>query len=223
MVLTRDSSYIGTLIDDIVTKGTSEPYRMMTSRSEYRLLLRQDNAAFRLMDEGRRVGLVSEERYNELVLQKKEIEREIKRTHSVSVPPSETLNKILSEHGTTPVTTGIRLYDLLKRPQLSYKALSPVDPYSETLPRIVRTEAEIAIKYEGYINRQREDAEKMEKLESRLLPEDMDYSKISGLRLEARQKLDKVKPMNIGQASRISGVSPADISVLLIWLKLNNK
>ncbi len=223
MVLSRDSSYIGTLIDDIVTKGTNEPYRIMTSRSEYRLLLRQDNAAFRLMDEGRRAGLVSEERYAQLVSQKKDIEREIKRTHSVSVPPSETLNKILQENGTAPVTTGIRLYDLLKRPQLSYKALAPVDPYSETLSRIVRTEAEIAIKYEGYINRQREDAQKMEKLESRLLPPDMDYSAISGLRLEARQKLNKVKPMNIGQASRISGVSPADISVLLIWLKLNNK
>ena len=223
LVLTRDSSYIGTLIDDIVTKGTNEPYRIMTSRSEYRLLLRQDNAAFRLMEEGRRAGLIPEERYTELQRQLSEIDKEIARLSKLTVPPSEKVNNLLISHGTAPLTTGIKLSELLKRPQLSYSALAPIDEQRPPLHRIVCTEAEIRIKYEGYINRQLEDAEKMEKLESRLLPEDIDYASIDGLRLEARQKLSKVRPLNIGQASRISGVSPADISVLLIWLKLNKR
>ena len=223
LVLSRDSSYIGTLIDDIVTKGTNEPYRIMTSRSEYRLLLRQDNAAFRLMDEGRRVGLVSEERYNELTETKALIEKELKRVKSVSVPPSEKLNKILVERETSEITTGIRLSELLRRPQIRYEDLREINDGYLSLPRIVKTEAEIQIKYEGYIKRQLEDAERMEKLETKLLPENVDYNEITGLRLEARQKLNKVRPLNIGQASRISGVSPADISVLLIWLKLNKR
>ena len=223
LVLSRDSSYIGTLIDDIVTKGTNEPYRIMTSRSEYRLLLRQDNAAFRLMEEGRRVGLVSKERYNELISIKEQIDAEIQRVRSVSVPPTKRLNEILTERETTEVTTGIRLSELLKRPQVRYEDLTEIDDGYLSLPRIVKTEAEIQIKYEGYIKRQIEDATRMEKLESRLLPDSIDYSEITGLRLEARQKLSKVRPLNIGQASRISGVSPADISVLLIWLKLNKQ
>ena len=221
LTLSRDSSYIGTLIDDIVTKGTNEPYRIMTSRSEYRLLLRQSNAAFRLMEEGRRAGLLSESRYAELCAQKEAIEAEIRRTKSKTVPPSAKLNEILTACGTTPVTTGVKLSELIKRPQLSYEALREIDDTYLSLDPNVRVEAEIRLKYDGYISRQIEDAEKMEKLETRKLPDDIDYSTITGLRLEARQKLNKVRPMNIGQASRISGVSPADISVLLIWMKVN--
>lgn len=223
LVLTRSSSYIGTLIDDIVTKGTNEPYRIMTSRSEYRLLLRQDNAAFRLMEEGRRCGLLPEERYNQLKSDLTEIDKEIARLSKLTIPPSDKVNELLVCRGTAPLSTGIKLAELIKRPQLSYDALAPIDTFRPALSRIVQSEAEIRIKYEGYISRQLEDAEKMEKLETRLLPEDIDYTKIDGLRLEARQKLSKVRPLNIGQASRISGVSPADISVLLIWLKLNKR
>ena len=221
LTLSRDSSYIGTLIDDIVTKGTNEPYRIMTSRSEYRLLLRQDNAAFRLMEEGRRTGLLPAERYERLKEMEREIEEEIARVKKLTVSPSAALNAILEENGTTAVSTGVKLAELIKRPQLSYEKLRDIDDHYLTLDRTVRTEAEIRIKYDGYISRQLEDAEKMSKLETKLLPTDTDYSKIDGLRLEARQKLNKVKPLNIGQASRISGVSPADISVLLIWMKLN--
>ncbi len=223
LVLSRDSSYIGTLIDDIVTKGTNEPYRIMTSRSEYRLLLRQDNAVFRLMEEGLRVGLLPKERYDELIKAQAEIEDEIKRLKSTSVPPSPALIRILEQCGTTPVSTGIRISELLKRPQVSYEALAEVDVTRPELSRLVKTEAEIRIKYDGYISRQIDDAKKLASLETRALPDDIDYSEISGLRLEARQKLNSVRPLNIGQASRISGVSPADISVLLIWLKLRNK
>ena len=221
LVLSRDSSYIGTLIDDIVTKGTNEPYRIMTSRSEYRLLLRQSNAAFRLMDEGRRSKLLSEDRYAQLCQMQQMIEDEIKRVKGKTVAPSQSVNKILQENGTTPISTGIKLSELIKRPQLSYEALKEIDDHYLTLPRSVVTEAEIRIKYDGYIARQIEDAQKMEKLEEKALPKDIDYQSISGLRLEARQKLNKVRPVNIGQASRISGVSPADISVLLIWMKVN--
>ena len=223
LVLSRDSSYIGTLIDDIVTKGTAEPYRIMTSRSEYRLLLRQTNAAFRLMDEGRRCGLLSEQRFEQLCEMKKQIEAEIIRTKKMTVAPSERLNAILTESGTSPITTGVKLYDLIKRPQLSYEALRDVPGVMPSVPDAVRIEAEIMIKYDGYIARQIEDAQRMEKLESRALPSDIDYSEIIGLRLEARQKLNAVRPHSVGQASRISGVSPADVSVLLIWLKLNGK
>ena len=221
LVLTRDSSYIGTLIDDIVTKGTNEPYRIMTSRSEYRLLLRQSNAAFRLMDEGKRSGLLKKERYNRLLKMKADIDAEIKRVKGKTVPPSKKVNEILKACGTTPISTGVKLSDLIKRPQLSYEALREIDGTYLSIDKTVRYEAEIMLKYDGYIARQIEDAQKMEKLEARLLPPDIDYEKIIGLRLEARQKLSKVRPMNIGQASRISGVSPADISVLLIYLKIN--
>ena len=221
LILSRDSSYIGTLIDDIVTKGTNEPYRIMTSRSEYRLLLRQSNSAFRLMEQGARSGLLPRERYEQLLDLQQQIDEEIKRVRAKTVAPSQKLNEILTAHETTPITTGIKLSELIKRPQLSYEALREIDDRYLSLPPIVKTEAEIRLKYDGYIARQVEDAEKMEKLESRLLPPDVDYSKISGLRLEARQKLNKVRPLNIGQASRISGVSPADISVLLIWMKVH--
>jgi len=221
LILTRDSSYIGTLIDDIVTKGTREPYRMMTSRSEYRLLLRQDNAAFRLMHDGLRVGLVAPERYAQLIEYKNMIEAELKRVRSVSVAPTERLNAILVSRGTTPVTTGVRLSELLKRPQLDYEALREIDDGYLSLPYSVKVEAEIRLKYDGYINRQLDEARKMRSMEERKLPADIDYNDISGLRLEARQKLNLIKPENLGQASRISGVSPADISVLVIWMKLN--
>ena len=221
MILTRDSSYIGTLIDDIVTKGTREPYRMMTSRSEYRLLLRQDNAAFRLMDEGLRVGLVTPDRYAQLLEYKNMIEAELKRVKGVSVSPTEKLNAILESRGTTPISTGMRLADLLKRPQLDYESLREIDDGYLTLPFAVKVEAEIRLKYDGYINRQLDEAKKLRSMEQRKLPADIDYNDISGLRLEARQKLNLIRPENLGQASRISGVSPADISVLVIWMKLN--
>lgn len=220
LVLSRSSSYIGTLIDDIVTKGTNEPYRIMTSRSEYRLLLRQSNAAFRLMDEGRRSGLLSEERYAALTAEKEAINAELARVKALTVPPSKRLNEILESCGTTPISTGVKLSELLRRPQLSYEALTEIDDVYLSLSPAVRTEAEIMLKYEGYITRQIEDAKRMEKLENRPLPSDIDYSEIKGLRLEARQKLNTVRPLSVGQASRISGVSPADISVLLVWLKL---
>ena len=221
LILTRDSSYIGTLIDDIVTKGTKEPYRMMTSRSEYRLLLRQDNAAFRLMDEGLRIGLVSSERYAQLIEYKNMIEAELRRVRSVSVSPTEKLNAILEARGTTPISAGMRLSELLKRPQLDYEALREIDDGYLALPYSVKVEAEIRLKYDGYINRQLDEARKLRAMEERKLPLDIDYNEIAGLRLEARQKLNLIRPENLGQASRISGVSPADISVLVIWMKLN--
>lgn len=223
LILTRDSSYIGTLIDDIVTKGTKEPYRIMTSRSEYRLLLRQDNAAFRLMDEGLRIGLLPKERYEQLTDYQRQIKAELNRVSETTVHPSEKLNGILTSKGTTPVTTGIRLSELLKRPQLDYEALKDIDGGFLSLPPEVKAEAEIQLKYSGYINRQLEDAKRLEKMDSRPLPTDIDYNSITGLRLEARSKLNAIRPLNIGQASRISGVSPADITVLLIWLKLQGK
>ena len=220
-ILDRASSYIGTLIDDLVTKGCSDPYRMMTSRSEYRLLLRQDNADIRLMHYGYEIGLISQERYDKFLNKLELIRQERERVESITIPPSDEINEVLVSRETAPMKTGIRLAELIKRPQLSYEALREIDDRYLSLPPIVKTEAEIRLKYDGYIARQVADAEKMEKLESRLLPPDIDYSKISGLRLEARQKLNKVRPLNIGQASRISGVSPADISVLLIWMKVN--
>ena len=223
LVLSRDSSYIGTLIDDIVTKGTAEPYRIMTSRSEYRLLLRQSNAAFRLMEEGKRCGLLSDERYAMLTEMKNAIEEEIKRVKAKTIAPGQRLNEILTEMGTTPIKTGVKLADLIRRPQLSYEALREIDDTYLSLDKTVRIEAEVMLKYDGYIARQIEDAERMERLESRALPPDVNYEEIKGLRLEARQKLNKVRPVNIGQASRISGVSPADISVLMIWLKLQKR
>ena len=221
IILPRQSSYIGTLIDDLVTKGTNEPYRIMTSRSEYRLLLRQDNAEQRLIEYGRYAGLISDKRYEAHLTEQEMIRSEIKRLEKTSVPPSDELNACLTQAGTVPISTGIRIADLLRRPQVSYDMLERFDTERKPLPRRVKYEAEVQIKYEGYIARQLAEASKMEKLAEKKLPPDTDYSLIDGLRLEARQKLNKIKPSDIGQASRISGVSPADISVLLIWLKAN--
>ncbi len=217
MILTRQSSYIGTLIDDLVTKGTKEPYRIMTSRSEFRLLLRQDNAAERLTPIGRRVGLISDQRFAAFEREMAEVKAEIKRLESVSVPPNDALRTLLEENGATAVTTGIRLADLLRRPELSYDKLAAVDTERPNLPPRVRVQAETAIKYAGYIKRQLAEVARTAKLEEKKLPTPFDYSQISGIRLEARQKLNKFQPANIGQASRISGISPADISVLLIY------
>ncbi len=220
LILTRDSSYIGTLIDDLVTKGTNEPYRIMTSRSEYRLLLRQDNAEERLIGCGREAGLISEERYTAFLTRQEAIAAEIKRLNKTTVSPSEELNALLTEIGTAPLTSGIRLADLLRRPQVEYGMLTPYDPERPSLPDEVVYEAEVQIKYEGYIKRQLAEAARMAKLAEKKLPKDLDYASLEGLRLEARQKLNKIKPADIGQASRISGVSPADVSVLLIYLKM---
>ena len=218
LILKRDDGYIGTLIDDLITKGTNEPYRMMTSRSEYRLLLRQDNADERLTPIGYRVGLISEERYQKLQQKLKMVEDEIKRVSSVNVPPSAA-NPLLEKYGSTGVKTGIKLSDMLKRPELDYEKLSEVDPDRPDLPDAVCEQVEIKLKYDGYIRRQAAQAEQMKKMENRLLPEDIDYTNIHGLRLEARQKLDKIRPKSLGQASRISGVSPSDVSVLVIYLE----
>lgn len=219
VILMRSSSYIGTLIDDLVTKGTREPYRIMTSRSEYRLLLRQDNADVRLTETGRAAGLVTDERY-ELTKQKRAlVDTEIKRAAKLTVPPSPEINQILEESGTSKLSTGIKLAELLKRPQLTYEKLKSVAEIYPDLPEHIIETAEIEIKYEGYVNKQLNEVSRQSKLENRALPDDFDYSQIHGLRLEAIQKLNKIKPKNIGQASRISGVSPADITVLLIALQ----
>jgi tRNA uridine 5-carboxymethylaminomethyl modification enzyme len=218
IVFTRANSYIGTLIDDLVTKGANEPYRMMTSRSEYRLVLRQDNADERLTPLGYEIGLISEERYNKY-LEKQQLKKdEIKRLKATVISPTEDVNKILVSRETSEITTGIRLIELLKRPQLSYEILKPIDVNRPQLDMNIFEQVEVEIKYEGYIQKQLKQVEQMRKLENKLLPENFDYTEIKGLRLEAQEKLNKIKPRNIGQASRISGVSPADISVLLIWL-----
>ena len=219
--LDRAGSYIGTLIDDLVTKGVSDPYRMMTSRSEYRLVLRQDNADERLTPTGYEIGLISEQRWQRFQQKQERKTAEAKRVKSTVLPPSEELNQILVSHETSPVTTGVRLSELLKRPQLSYQALKPVDRTRPDYPESVFENVEIELKYEGYIARQKADIEEMRRVERKKLPVDVDYQQIKGLRLEAAEKLSKVRPENIGQAGRISGVSPADISVLLIWLAAN--
>ena len=218
MVLDRASSYIGTLIDDLVTKGCSDPYRMMTSRSEYRLLLRQDNADLRLTPEGHRVGLISKERYERLCRKREQIGKETERLKSVNLGPGEAINCYLASVGTEPLTTGIKLAQLLRRPQVTYEGLAPFDPQRPELPQDVREQVELGVKYEGYIKIQQEQVEAMRKLESKALPPDTDYTKLRGLRLEAAEKLNKIKPLNVGQAGRISGVNPADVGVLLIWL-----
>ena len=219
VILDRSDAYIGVLIDDIVTKGTNEPYRMMTSRAEYRLLLRQDNADIRLTEIGHDVGLISDERYERFLNKKNNVEKEIERIKSVIVKPTDEVNKMLHENGTTPISTGVRLSELLKRTEITYDDLKVIDKDRPELTIAEREEVQIQIKYEGYIKMQVAQVEKFKKLEQKLLPEDIKYSEISGLCLEARQKLDKLRPNSVGQASRISGVSPADISVLLIYLE----
>ena len=221
VILDRSQAYIGVLIDDIVTKGVTEPYRMMTSRAEYRLLLRQDNADLRLTEIGHEVGLISDDRYDKFVIKKKAIEDEVERLRNVVVKPTEINNNHLESIGTTRITTGFKMADLLKRPQVTYENLALIDVDRVELDERVKKEVEILLKYEGYINLESVQVDKFKKLENKKLSEDINYSEISGLRLEARQKLDKVKPSSVGQASRISGVSPADITVLLIWLETN--
>lgn len=223
VILDRSDAYIGVLIDDIVTKSTQEPYRMMTSRAEYRLLLRQDNADLRLTEIGYKVGLISEERYKKFLNKRKEIEEEIERLKTTNIKPNEENNKFLREHGTTEITAGTKLSELLKRTELTYENLKEIDKERPKLDRQVYEEAEIMIKYEGYINMQKKQVEGFKKLEKKFLPEEIDYNQIKGIRLEARQKLNKYRPYSIGQASRISGVSPADISVLLIYLEQYRK
>ncbi len=221
LVLTRDTSYIGTLIDDLVTKGTEEPYRIMTSRSEYRLLHRQDNADWRLTHIGAGVGLVPRERLRQVEEKYEAVRREIARLESRGVPASPALNEMLARRDSAPVENSARLADLLRRPQVTYWDIAPFDPERPDLPVAVTQEVEIQVKYAGYLARQEKQVEEFKKEESRLLPADIDYEAISGLRLEARQKLSEMRPMSIGQAGRISGVSPADIAVLLIYLEQN--
>ncbi len=218
LVLKRSESYIGTLIDDLVTKGTEEPYRMMTSRSEYRLVLRQDNADQRLTAIGHRIGLVSAERLAAVEAKYQAVQREIKRLSHTGIAGSGALNALLAQRGTSPVADGCRLIDLLRRPQIGYDDLRPFDPEAPALPRDIVEQVEITVKYEGYIQRQQKQVEEFERLERRLLPEDLDYAHIQGLRLEAREKLSAVRPRSLGQAGRISGVSPADMAALMIYL-----
>ena len=218
LVLSRASSYIGTLIDDLVTKGTNEPYRIMTSRSEYRLLLRQDNADERLTPYGYRVGLIGDARYARFLEKQRMIQDEIARIARTVIPPSEETNRLLAELGSAPLQSGAHLCELLRRPELTYENLAPLDPKRPILPYAVASGAEIRVKYDGYIRRELAEVKKLQKLEEKLLPEDIDYAAIGGLRIEARQKLEKIRPRSLGQAMRISGVNPADISVLMIWL-----
>lgn len=219
MVLDRASSYIGTLIDDLVTKGCSDPYRMMTSRSEYRLILRQDNADQRLTPIGHKIGLVSDARLEKLNCKIQNVNNEIKRVKNTNIAPSDKLNEFLVNNGTAPLTTGCKLADLIRRPQLNYNDLAVFDSNRPELNRDEAEQVELQIKYEGYISKQLDQVEQMRKLESKKLPDNTDYSQIRGLRLEAAEKLNKIKPMSIGQASRISGVSPADVSLLAVWLQ----
>lgn len=218
LVLSRASSYIGTLIDDLVTKGCSDPYRMMTSRSEYRLLLRQDNADERLMPIGHKLGLINDDTYSDYIKREEQKNAEIGRLNTVFLAPGEEINALLESAGTAPLSTGIRLSELIKRPQVSYDMLAPFDKERPPLSHSVREKVEVEIKYEGYIARQKAQVNEMLRLEGKKIPENIDYNDVYGLRLEAREKLDKVRPADIGQASRISGVSPADVSVLLIYL-----
>jgi len=219
LILRRDQGYIGVLIDDLVTKGTNEPYRMMTSRTEYRLLHRQDNADQRLSPIGYELGLISREQYEKVLEKYKAVEREVNRLEHAGTAPSPDLDKLLEEKGEPPVKDGARLADLLRRPKVTYAELAPFDPNRPDLPPAVVREAEITIKYAGYIGRQLRQVEEMKRLEERPLPQDLDYLSIHGIRMEARQKLDAIRPRNLGQASRVSGVSPADVAVLMVYLK----
>lgn len=222
VILDRATAYIGVLIDDLVTKGTNEPYRMMTSRAEYRLLLRQDNADMRLTELGREIGLVTDARYDKFLEKKERITQETKRLQKERVTAAEA-NAYLEERGHSPLIRTMSLYEFLKRPEVTYRTLSDLNKYDGSLPRAITEQCQIQTKYEGYIKKQMEQVEQFSKLERRQLPQDVDYTKVRGLRLEAQQKLNQIKPLNIGQASRISGVSPADISVLLIYLQERNR
>jgi len=222
VILDRSQAYIGVLIDDIITKGTNEPYRMMTSRAEYRLLLRQDNADLRLTEIGHEVGLISDERYNAFLEKKADITAEIERLNATIIKPTEKVNEFLMKHGSSALQTGVKLSDLIKRTELDYDKTAEIDENRPELSKQVRIEVNIQVKYEGYINMEEKQVEKFKKLETKKLSEDINYEEINGLRLEARQKLNAVKPLSVGQASRISGVSPADISVLLIYLQTKN-
>jgi len=220
-VLDRSESYIGTLIDDLTVKGTKEPYRMMTSRSEYRLLLRQDNADIRLTPKGREIGLISEERYQKFLKKQELVKAEIERCEKKTIAPSKLTDEFFTKYNSTPITTGAKLGDLLRRPELNYEILSEIDFDRPELPKDVTEQVYVQIKYGGYIKKQIQQVEHYKKLESRIIPEGIDYEKIEGLRLEARQKLSKIRPKSVGQASRITGVSPADMNVLLIYLQMN--
>lgn len=219
VILERSGSYIGTLVDDLVTKGCSDPYRMMTSRSEYRLILRQDNADQRLSPIGHRIGLISDERYDNLLKKIELINAEVKRISTLNMGPSKALNDFLEEKGTAPLKSGCKMADLVRRPQIKYSELAQFDPERPYLSREIAEEVELEIKYAGYISKQLEQIRQMKNLEDVKLPIDADYSQIKGIRLEAAEKLDKIKPISLGQASRISGVSPADISMLSVWLR----
>lgn len=220
-VLDRSDSYIGTLIDDLVIKGTNEPYRMMTSRSEYRLLLRQDNADLRLTEKGYKIGLISEERYKRFTDKKNAIQNEIDRVEHCNIGPNDKVMQLLEEYGSTPLKSGIKLGELVRRPELDYQKLAPIDENRPELSKEIQEEVNVQIKYEGYIKKQIEQVQKFKKLENRRIPDDIDYQKISGLRLEAISKLSQIRPASVGQASRISGVSPSDMNVLLIYLQTN--
>lgn len=218
LILDRSDAYIGVLIDDLVTKGTNEPYRMMTSRAEYRLMLRQDNSDARLTPIGYKIGLISEERYQKFLKKYENINKEIERVKKTNIKPSVELNEILKNAGTTEVTTGFKLVDLVRRTELDYDTLAPIDADRPALSKEERDEINIELKYEGYIKLQLEQIEEFKKLEQKKIPENIDYEAVKGIRIEARQKLEKYRPTSIGQASRISGISPADINVLLIYL-----
>ena len=219
IIIDRSEAYIGVLIDDLVTKGTNEPYRMMTSRAEYRLLLRQDNADLRLTETGYKVGLIGEERYNKFSTKRESIEHEIQRLSKTIIGTTDEVQQLLGEFDSTPLRSGVSLKELLKRPEISYHNIGVIDMNRPNLPTDVIEQVEIQIKYEGYINRQKKQVQQFEKLEKKLIPEGIDYAKIKSLRIEAIQKLEKIQPRSVGQASRISGVSPADISVLLVFLE----
>lgn len=220
LIIDRSEGYIGVLIDDIVTKGTKEPYRMMTSRAEYRLLLRQDNADLRLTEKGYKLGLINEQRYSKFINKKEAIEKEIQRVNKVSLPPSKKVNNIIKNAQSTPITTGIKLSELIKRPELSYEDFKEADENRPELNDDVKQQVNIQIKYEGYIKRQLKQVEQFKKLELKFIPDNIDYSKVTGISTEAKQKLESIRPVSIGHASRISGVSPADLNMLLVYLKM---
>ena len=223
LILNRSQAYIGVLIDDLITKGTNEPYRMMTSRAEYRLLLRQDNADLRLTKIGHEVGLIDDNRYEKLLIKEKMIEKEIQRLQHTTIGGKKEVQKLLEQYGSTLLQSGSTLADLLKRPELSYDILAPIDEDRQNLPEDVCEQVNISLKYEGYITRQQKQVAQYQKLENRKIPENIDYTQVNSLRKEAVQKLDDLRPTSVGQASRISGVSPADISVLLIYLEHYNQ